>query len=141
MGENDAVQIGEGWHPLEDWGPRGGPVRWTTGQARAFLKAAAGRRALRVEFTPHTLPPRRRLTIEAAAGADEVPGPRAQASVELERPAWQVLETGPVAWPGGTLRVTLRVEPTMNPARDLGTADRRDLGVAVRRIEFVPVGE
>jgi SAM-dependent methyltransferase len=133
MGENDIGQVGRGWYHLEPGPP---PLRWTGREAVAYLRWSPGSQpALGIRLTSHHPEPERTpLAVEVS-----VNGHRA-GRITLGDHAWHTatLPLPPEAL-GDPLEVVLRVDPTWSPHRARGTADRRELGVAVERIWLEPV--
>lgn len=123
MGENDAVQLGEGWYPLERL-PFA--ARWTSAQAVAYLLLPSAPRRLGLEVNAQgaTLGPTT-LTIAVA---------EMRRSVVLAMDHWQGLAFDLPDGLPPEVEVRLFAEPTRNPARLGLSRDDRDLGVLVRRI-------
>jgi hypothetical protein len=122
MGENDLVQLGNGWYPLEML-PY--PARWTQDKARAYLLSSenAHELALEVNAQADRLGP---TTLRVEAGS-------VQKQFTLSTGDWQELHLDLPSDLPHTLEVCLSVEPTRNPAK-LGLGqDDRELGVLVKR--------
>jgi SAM-dependent methyltransferase len=123
MGENDAIQLGPGWHPLEHANVA---FRWTSAEARAYLLNK-----------PHA----RHLGIRASTVFAETGPTRITLSVGSMRTEHELAESGwhefcvplPESGPA-EIEVQLHVEPTHIP-RELGWSDdERALGLMVCRL-------
>jgi hypothetical protein len=125
MGENDAIQLGPGWHPLEHADVA---FRWTSAEARAYL--------LNV---PHA----RRLGIRASTAFSEIGSMRVTVTTDSLRTELELAESGwhefyvplPESRPAeAEIEVQINVEPTHIP-RELGwNMDERVLGIMVCRL-------
>lgn len=123
MGENDAIQLGEGWHPLERL-----PfvARWTSAQAVAYLQRPFAPRRLGLEVNAQGTS-LGSTTLTVAVG-------ERRHSVVLSADRWQGLVFDLPDDLPPEVEVRLSVEPTRNPARLGLSRDDRELGVLVRRI-------
>jgi SAM-dependent methyltransferase len=135
VGSNDAVQLGKGWHHLERWSD--GPMRWTRSRAEAFIRARGGERSLRLLVWGG--PVQRAADVPLSVEVD-APGraasPRLSATVPLAAWTWVELAM-PEPLPAGEVKLVLE-SPAFVPARILGGADQRDLGIGVREVEARP---
>ncbi len=127
MGENDVVQIGKGWHPLERL-PY--PARWTSGCAVAYLRAPARTNRFVVEASVMH-PTSAEVTLTLETGGVSV-------SQQVKGNEWREVVFETPEGLTGEVEAILSVTPTFNP-KQLGTSeDNRDLGVLVRRLGFDP---
>jgi SAM-dependent methyltransferase len=123
MGENDAVQLGEGWYPLERL-PYA--ARWTSGRAVAYLLRPKHARRLGLEIsTPGAAWNPTTLRVEVGA---------VHRTFDLKNGDWQELHMPLPTDLAAEVEIHLVTEPTFNPLQ-LGTSqDNRDLGVLVKHL-------
>jgi SAM-dependent methyltransferase len=120
MGENDAIQLGPGWHPLEHTDVA---FRWTSAEARAYL--------LNV---PHA----RRLGIRASTAFSEIGPTRVTVTTGSLRTELELAESGwhefyvplPESRPT-EIEIQINVEPTHIPRKLGWNVDERVLGIMV----------
>jgi SAM-dependent methyltransferase len=131
VGSNDAVQLGGGWHYLEDWPD--GPMRWTRSRAEAFIRARGGETQLRllVWGGPKERAAQVPLRVDVVAPGRKTPS-KLTATVPLAAWTWVELAI-PEPLPPGEIKVTIE-SPAFVPARVLGGPDKRDLGVGFREL-------
>ena len=123
MGENDAVQLGEGWYPLERL-PYA--ARWTGPHARAYLLRPANPRRLGLEVSiPDQAPAPVTLTITLGETSQ---------TLTLRDGGWHELFVPVPSNLPSEVEVGLAVTPTFNPSRLGLSQDDRDLGVLVKRM-------
>jgi hypothetical protein len=123
MGENDAVQLGKGWHPLERL-PYA--ARWTSEQANAYLQRPENPMRLGLELsTPGAASNPITLTVEIG---------RESQSFALKNGVWEKLYMPVLSVLPPEVEVCLAVKPTYNPALLGHSRDNRELGVLVKRI-------
>jgi len=123
MGENDAVQLGKGWYPLERL-PFA--ARWTSEQAFAYLLRPENPRRLGLELSAlgNTSIP---LTLTIAIGST-------QQAFTLKSGIWEKLYLSVPSDLPPEVEVCLTVSSTCNPFRLGHSRDDRELGVLVKRI-------
>lgn len=123
MGENDAVQLGKGWHPLERL-PYA--ARWTSEQAYAYLLRPENPQRLGLEISAPGAPSSpMTLTVEIGS---------AHQSFALKSGIWEELYLSVPPDLSSEVEVRLTVKPTYNPFRLGHSRDNRELGVLVRRL-------
>ena len=126
MGINDDDQLGSGWHPFEiDL-----QGRWTTQQASAYCKASTGSRYVYVEYT-YPLELAEDILASAEIDGETYPLP-------IDKSGWTgryLTLSQPSA--GAPVSITFRVQRTW-AGEQIGTGDRRPLGLAVRTICLTP---
>lgn len=123
MGENDAVQLGEGWYPLERL-PY--PARWTSERAVAYLARPENARRLGLEIcTPGAALSPMTLTVDVGA---------ARQSFDLRNGDWQELYMPLPIDLATEVEIHLVTAPTFNPLQLRLSQDNRDLGVLVKRL-------
>jgi SAM-dependent methyltransferase len=123
MGENDAIQLGRGWHPLERL-PYA--ARWTSEHAYAYLLRPENSARLGLEVSAPGAPPAP-MTLTVKIGSVDQ-------SFALKAGVWEELYVPvPSALPS-EVEVGLTVNPTYNPCLVGHSQDNRELGVLVKRI-------
>ena len=123
MGENDSVQLGKGWYPLERL-PYA--ARWTGARARAYLQRPENPRRLGLAVSiPGQAPTPMTLTVEL--------GQTSQAFTLRDGEWHELFVPAPPDLPP-EIEVELTVAPTFNPFRLGLSRDDRDLGVLVKRM-------
>ena len=123
MGENDAVQLGEGWHPLERL-PYA--ARWTSEQAYVYLLRPENPRRLGLEISAPGAPASpTTLTVEIGS---------VRQSFALKSGTWEELYLPVPSDLPSEVEVRLTTRPTHNPSRQGRSRDDRELGVLVRRL-------
>ena len=123
MGENDAIQLGKGWYPMERL-PYA--ARWTGEQAYAYLLRPENPRRLGLELSAlgtSSSP----MTLTVAIGS-------AQHSFALKIGIWEELYLPVPPDLPSEVEVCLTIRPTYNPFRQGHSRDNRELGVLVRRL-------
>ena len=123
MGENDQVQLGEGWYPLESLPCA---ARWTQDKAMAYLLSVQDAHQLGLEVNAQAtrLGPIT-LRVEAASVSKQF---------SLSADGWHELHMDLPSDLPHKLKVCLSVESVRNPARLGISQDDRELGVLVRRL-------
>ena len=125
MGENDSVQVGEGWYPLERL-PY--PARWSSGRAVAYLRAPQVANRFTLEVNPHRPTPSEiTLTVDIAGSTS---------SHRIDSNGWTEIAFPAPEGHAGEVQVTLSVSPTFNPKLLGMSEDNRDLGLLVKRFGF-----
>jgi SAM-dependent methyltransferase len=123
MGENDAVQLGEGWYPLE-WLPYA--ARWTSGRAVAYLLRPENASRLGTEVSaPSDAPTPATLTVEVGA---------MRQSFNVRPGDWQELHMPLPADLAAEVEIRLEIAPIFNPSQSGLSQDNRNLGVLVKRL-------
>ena len=123
MGENDAIQLGKGWHPLERL-PYA--ARWTSEQAYAFLLRPENPTQLGLELsTPGAVSYPITLTVSIGSVSQ---------SFTLKNGVWEELYMPVPSDVPSEVEVCLTVKPAYNPALLGHSRDNRELGVLVKRI-------
>jgi len=125
MGVNDQLQIDHsGFYPIEDWPPK---VRWTKRKAGVFLRGS-GQSSLSLRFFSGKRPGGVHGSIAVAGdllGDFEAP---AGTWFEQAYPVQRVLE--------GEIEVLISVSDPWVPDEVSRNGDRRELGVALERVEL-----
>jgi hypothetical protein len=111
-------------------------MRWTRSRAEAFVLARGGERAVKLLVcggpAERGSDPQLTLRIEAANGQSLL-----SVSAVVPRGEWTHVELAlPEALPGGEVKLTLE-SPSFVPAKTVGNADGRDLGIGLRGLELV----
>ena len=131
----DEDQLGPGWFWREDWG-KVGLIRWTGGQATAYLGHAGGAAGVRLRVysgEPRLGPATGRISVERT-GPDGLASRIGEAPFALSPDSWAELAV-PFVAPAGPVRVTVETTPPRVPRALLpGSSDDRALGLAVKRI-------
>lgn len=123
MGENDSVQLGEGWYPLERL-PYA--ARWSGPRSCVYLQRPENPRRLGVEVsTPGWAPAPMTLTVELGG---------TRQSFTLRDGEWHELFVPAPSDLPAEVEVWLSVSPTANPSRQGISLDNRELGVLVKRV-------
>jgi SAM-dependent methyltransferase len=130
MGENDAVQIGDGWHPLERL-PY--PARWSSGRSVAYLRTPARSNRFTLEVNPvRPTAGDVTLTLDIAGSVS---------SHRIETNEWKVVAIPTPEVHAGEVQVALSVSPTFNPKLLGINEDNRELGVLVKHLGFESTSE
>jgi SAM-dependent methyltransferase len=135
IGPGDDAQLGPGWHHREDWG-RLGAMRWTRGEAVAYLASAgtAARALVRAYSGEAKLGPVAGHLVAEHAPPDGAFSPCGETAFDLPADTWQELAV-PVPAAPGRVRLTVRVgTPRVPRDRIPGSQDGRPLGLAVKRL-------
>ncbi len=128
-------QLGPGWYHREHWGQQGA-MRWTAGEALAYLGTDGRASRLRVRAysgEPKLGPVQGRIVVHHAelVGDYELAG---ELDFALPPDTWEELMV-PIPTRPGRLRVTISVDPLRVPRDRLpGSLDARGLGLAVKRL-------
>lgn len=130
MGENDSVQLGDGWYHLEDWGKDIGYIRWTSGKAEAYLKCTMKPKILKI--VAYVGNGNIKCNIKVNSHNDVVHTHNCifeptQNDYEIDLINMNMINNSDV------LRVTFEVDTTWNPVNH-GSTDDRELGIAVKSI-------
>jgi hypothetical protein len=137
MGPRDEGQLGPGWYHREIWGSHGA-MRWTRGEAVAYLSTTGQASALRVRVysgEPRLGPVEGRVVVHHTAAGDGAVT-TAERAFALPPDTWEEL-TVPVPSILGQLRVTIHVSPLRVPRERIpGSQDDRGLGLAVKRLSL-----
>ncbi len=135
MRPGDEAQLGPGWFWREDWG-KVGFIRWTGGQAIAYLGHGGGAAGVRLRVysgEPRLGPATGRVSVERV-GPDGSASRIGEAPFALPPDTWAELAV-PFVAPAGPVRVTVETEPPRVPHALLpGSSDDRALGLAIKRI-------
>ena len=123
MGENDSIQLGQGWYPLER---ETFAFRWTTDRAYAYLLDIPQATHLVVEvlgwdqsFGPTTI-------VVSVGSTREVK--------QLQSQRWQEIAIPLPGQRSKELEVVLQVSPVWVPSQLGINQDNRTIGVAVKRL-------
>jgi hypothetical protein len=136
MGKNDWRQLGPGWYFLENW--EGGPVRWTSRRAEAYLSVKRGSQYLRLRVFggDSRLGSHITGTLGISYSQDRLSFALI-AEDPFDLPAgiwtdWVVKFPQKISAPG-IIRLVLQTDQSRSPARLIpASADRRELGLGVR---------
>jgi hypothetical protein len=121
-GQQEAeAQLGLGWHGVEDW--EGLPVRWTSRYAIAFLAKPWPDPANLIVKYISQVDTAGKLLVNDAYLCD----------FSGKAHEWTTIQHR-IDCDSSTLKVTLLLDRTFNPRRDMGTRDNRTLGIAVSSI-------
>lgn len=143
MGINDAIQCVDGWHPLEDWGSRGGAVRWTRGPVgQLFLKTPAQPRSLAIDCFAQAAPgasalPVRVIVWDRWLGRVDPHCVYADTTITVERGRWQRIDVPLHAAQmrsGTEVEVRFEIAADIAGAPTLATLPERERGLAVHRV-------
>jgi SAM-dependent methyltransferase len=137
MGEYDRPHLGPGWHDFEHWPPG---VRWSSARAAVHLLPRGHETHFGLHCMANAAGTRLALVLEGEELIEVELAPREVRAVTVELPsAWKERVFGALrknAIPHVTIE--LRCTPCYVPAEREGGADRRELGVLVEKLGFVP---
>ncbi len=130
MGDADVLQLGAGWHGLEDWPPT---IRWTGREAVVYLKAR-GQEGI-VGFQGQAGPPgaQGEVLVQGQSAGTFALGPNAAGEVVLAMPP--DVQAGIASGAISEVEVRIRMAAVFVPATVTpGSPDSRELGVAVHKL-------
>ena len=125
MGDDEALQLGPGWHQLESGPP---PFRWTGREAVVFLTAAKAHTVLRIIAHAGPRGATGRISINGAEPQAFGIGPGGPRYISAELP------NAISADPARSIELKLYIDNPFVPSRNGSSPDDRELGIVVESV-------